>query len=257
MNRTSRAALCLAASLAMVGCSASATSRARSEALATEVTQSEAFEFVDPYAPVAAAQADRGSDWRKGQALGQGYLGINSFTEFERTGGRGLNVTGDGGSVDQYPVIGGGFQWKMGGSNVDLGLEALLALGGRANGGAFVIGGGGAAVAVSLDLFVVDVFGGPFLSVPLGERARVYGAVGPLIQFASYHQSPTFLTNGSSGTGFGFGGYARAGVEFELSSGSLIGIGVRWYDTEVDLSGGLGDLALQGVETALTFSVFR
>jgi hypothetical protein len=180
---------------------------------------------------------------------------VNQIQEFERTGGDVDDVTGEGGTVDQYPVIGGGFQHKMGGSAVDLGVEALLSLGGRANGGAFIVGPGGGLIAVSLDLFVVDIYGGPFISLPLGDKARVYGAVGPLVQFASYHQSPTNVSGGESGNGFGIGAYARTGVEFEMASGSLIGLGVRWYDSQVDLSNRLGDLDIEGVEAMITFSV--
>lgn len=195
------------------------------------------------------------SNWSKGEALTHGYLGANSITKFGRSGGSALPVEAGGGSVDQYPVIGGGAQLKLAGERLSWGVEGLLSLGGRANGGAFVVGGGGAAVAVSLDMLVLDLYGGPFLSVPIGQRARVYGGAGPVLQFASYHQSATDITTSGSGTGFGVGGYARAGVEFELSPGSLVGFGARWYDTSVDLSGGFGDLDLEGVEAFVSVGV--
>ncbi|MEM6673736.1 MAG: hypothetical protein AAF726_12905 [Planctomycetota bacterium] len=195
------------------------------------------------------------ADWRKGDALRQGYVGVNTAQELERSGGNLPPVDGSGGSIDQYPVIGGGAQFKLGGDRASYGLEALLSIGGRANGGAFVLGGGGAAVAVSLDLLLVDVYGGPFFSLPLGDRMRAFASAGPLMQFASYHQSATAISPSDSGNGFGFGGYARTGLEFQMSPGSLIGFVVRWSSTGIDLSSGLGDLDLESVEVGITYSL--
>ncbi len=204
--------------------------------------------------PASLSAQRRGTKWRDGQALLQGYLAVNSIQDLSRTGGTSSDIEGGSGSINQYPVIGGGGQFKLGGNRVDLGLEAMMSLGGRANGGAFVAGGGGAAVAVSLDLLIVDFYGGPFISVPLGGRARVYGAAGPVVQFANYHQSSAPGVEAGSGSGFGVGGYARTGVELEISPGSFIGVGARWYDTSVNLSSNFGDLDVEGVEAMLTFS---
>ncbi len=213
---------------------------------------------VDPYvlglsAPAGPSQR-RSTKWREGQALLQGYLAVNSIQDLSRTGGNSSDIEAGSGSVSQYPVIGGGGQFKLGGKRLDLGLEAMMSLGGRANGGAFVIGGGGAAVAVSLDLLIVDFYGGPFVSVPLGERVRLYGAAGPVVQFANYHQSAAAGVDAGTGSGFGFGGYARTGVELEMGPGSFIGVGARWYDTSVNLSSNFGDLDVEGIEAMLTFS---
>ncbi len=208
-------------------------------------------------APASASAQRKGTKWRDGQALLQGYLAINSIQDLSRSGGGFGDIEGGSGSINQYPVIGGGGQFKLGGKRLDLGLEAMMSLGGRANGGAFVVGGGGAAVAVSLDLLIVDFYGGPFVSVPLGERARVYGAAGPVVQFANYHQSAAAGVDAGSGSGFGVGGYARTGVELEISPGSFIGVGARWYDTSVNLSSNFGDLDVEGIEAMLTFSTRR
>ena len=204
----------------------------------------------DPYAP----QRRKPRRWRNGEALLQGYLGVTSVQDFRRVGGQ-EDLETEGASINQWPIIGGGAQWKLAGERVDFGLEALMSLGGRANGGAFIAGGGGAAVAVSLDLFILEFFGGPFLSIPLGERFRVYGGLGPLIQFVQYHQSSEFPSINGSSRGFGVGGYVRGGFEVKTSSDSAIGLGVRWYDSKIDLNSKFGDLELQVVEAMLTFSI--
>jgi len=261
----------LLSSLALVGCRSQAHTTVIPEVVEASVPARplspepslapHAVGSLDPYLtgltgplPPASSAQRGGTKWRNGQALLQGYLGVNSIQDLSRRGGTSSDIEAGSGTISQYPVIGGGGQCKLGGNRLDLGLEAMMSLGGRANGGAFVIGGGGAAVAVSLDLLIVDFYGGPFVSVPLGERARLYGAAGPVVQFANYHQSAAPGVDAGTGSGFGVGGYARTGIELEISPGSFVGVGARWYDSSVNLSSGFGDLDIEGIEAMLTFS---
>src|SRR5262245_28583781 len=115
--------------------------------------------------------------WRPGEAALQGYLGA-SWLELDTKGNSIASIQDDDIS---FPTIGGGGQWKLAGDQVDFGLEALFAFSWRGNVAAFAVGGGGAAVAVDVDLLMWDVYGGPFLSIPLGGRARIYGGAGPLL----------------------------------------------------------------------------
>ncbi len=190
-----------------------------------------------------------GLPWSKGQALAQGFFGVTHFSEFEVEGG---NVDGDEGDLDQLPVLGGGGQWKLGGDRVALGLEGLLSFAWRADAKAFATGGGGAVVAVDVDVLIFELFGGPFASVFLNDHLRLYGGAGPLMQWAEYDQSGPNLDG--DGSGFGSGWYARTGLEFVLPSGTLIGFGVRWSDTRVDLDNGLGDLEIDGFQGVVTVS---
>lgn len=181
------------------------------------------------------------------QLYRQGYVAVNFLDEFVRSGGS--SFPGAGNDLDRWPVVGGGGQWVLGGERIDLGLEALIAFGARANAGAFIIGGGGALIAIDLDFLVVDIYGGPFISSLLGERIRAFAGAGPLIQFAQYGQSdPSNTVPSESGSGFGVGYYARVGAEVRVRAGTFIGFGARWTDSEVDLSNGLGDVDIQGVE---------
>jgi len=190
--------------------------------------------------------------WHIGQPLMQGFFGASLFERVEiDTDGPG-EVDGDRGELDELPVIGGGGQWRLGGERLDLGLEGLMSLAWRGDAEAFVVGGGGAAVAVDVDVFVFELFGGPFASVFLGEKLRLYGAAGPLMQWADYSQSGNGL--GDDGSGFGVGWYARTGLEFALPSRTWLGFGARWSDSSIDLGGSLGDLELEGLQLALTVS---
>ena len=76
-----------------------------------------------------------------------------------------------------------------------MGAELMFSLSGRADAAAFVVGGGGAAVAIDVDLLIVEIFGGPFVSMDLGEKWRLYGAAGPVLQFADYDQSGNGLSD--------------------------------------------------------------
>lgn len=188
--------------------------------------------------------------WRQGAALMQGFFGAVLY-EGERSGGSRPSVSVDYDEM-QVPTIGGGAQWKLAGERIDVGLEAMLAFSWRSDAAAVAVGGGGAAVAVDVDLFVFDLYGGPFASMFLGDNIRVYASVGPLMQWAQYEES-SLLDDGNS-SGFGLGYYARTGLEFVLGRNSMIGFGVRWSDSQVDLDSDSGDLDLSGVQLALTFS---
>jgi len=189
--------------------------------------------------------------WNVGHPIMQGFVGV-SFYDDVSVDNDGADVDGDGGDLDQLPLIGGGGQWKLGGQRVDWGLEGMLSFSGRADAEAFVVGGGGAAVAVDVDLLIFELFGGPFASIFIADhKLRLYGAAGPLLQFADYDQSGNGLDD--DGDGFGSGWYARTGIEFMLPSRTLLGVGVRWSDTTVDL-GGLGDLEIDGLQAVVTVS---
>ncbi len=215
-----------------------------------------ALVVADPAAPAARPQDSFEESlrfetfpWAPGQPLMHGFLGVSKFSSVEVSD---ADVDGDDGDLDQLPVIGGGAQWKLGGDRVALGMEGLLSFSWRADAEAFVIGGGGAAVAVDVDLMLLELYGGPFASMFLGEKLRLYGAAGPLLQFADYQQSGGGPSD--DGSGFGAGWYARTGLEFALPSRTLIGFGVRWSDTTVDLGGGLGDLEIDGLQGLFTVS---
>lgn len=202
--------------------------------------------------PYGAPSSERRKpNWRVGQPLMQGFFGVSQYTNVSADGDNGT-LDGDGGDLDQLPVLGGGGQFKLGGEKVDLGLEGIFAVSGRWDAEAFYFGGGGAAVAVDVDMLVLDLYGGPFASMFLGEKVRVYGAAGPLFQFVDYDQSGNALD--ADGSGFGFGWYARTGIEFALPNRVWLGVGARWSDSTVDLDGGLGDLDLEGFQFLITVS---
>lgn len=187
-----------------------------------------------------------------GQTIAQGLIGASFLTSVDRSGGTDPPNGAQGDDLEQVPMIGGAFQHVMWGDRIDAGLEVGGTLGFQTGGGFVAAGGGGLIIAVDIDMFLFDLFGGPFVSVPLGEKARIYAGAGPLMQFADWDQRGEGVDQ--SGSGFGTGLYARTGLEFELTPHMLVGIGVRWTDSRVSLGSGLGNLDLEGTQVMITFT---
>lgn len=186
--------------------------------------------------------------WKPGQVLLQGFFGAEILNKVELSGGTSPDSEADG---DTYlPAIGGGGQWKLAGDKVEFGVEGMISFAWQANATAFSTAGGGATVAISFGLLLVDLYGGPFVNVWLGDSTRLYLAAGPLLEWANYDQY--YGANSDTATGFGGGGYARTGVEFRLPSQTLIGLGVRWSKSSISLSNNLGNLDLEGYQAVLT-----
>jgi opacity protein-like surface antigen len=189
--------------------------------------------------------------WSEGQALMHGFFGASSYSKVEAGGG---DIDGDEGDLDQLPLIGGGAQWKLGGKRFDIGFEGLISSSGAANAAAVAVGGGSAAIAVDVDLMIFELYGGPFASVFLGEKLRAYVSGGPMMQWANYDQDSADSLFDDDGSGFGTGWYVRTGLEFALASHTLIGFGVRWSESSVDLGGSLDDLEIEGLQGLFTVS---
>jgi hypothetical protein len=190
--------------------------------------------------------------WETGQLVLQGFLGANLFQTMERSGGSTPDVDGSGETASQLPVIGGGGQWKLGGESVDFGVEAMFSFSGRADATAFAVGGGGATVAVKVDMVLFEIYGGPVANLFLNDTTRVYVSAGPLMEWADFTQKNDSANIHGNGTGFGTGLYARTGIEFATPNHTMIGLGIRWADSRVDLDNELGTLDLTGTQIVFT-----
>jgi hypothetical protein len=198
-----------------------------------------------------ALAEDRRPRWEIGQVLLQGFIGVGYLESVTIQGG-GDPVEIDDSQLDNLPVIGGGGQLKLAGEGLDFGVEAMLSFAFRSDLQAFAVGGGGAVVALDVDVLVLDFFGGPFLSKMIGDRVRVYAGAGPIVHYLEYAQEDDAgaMDEDTSGSGAGF--YSRGGIEFLLPSGTLVGFGVRYSDADVDLGAGFGDFELRGVQALIT-----
>lgn len=227
------------------GSDATAASFGAPSGYASSALEAEAQNYPPPPVPQSSRSTRARQEWNVNRSALQGFFGVAEYGDIQREDGS-VSVEVDDA---EFPVIGGGAQVKMGGANIDIGLEGMFDFGWRSDAAAVAIGGGGAAVAVDVDMLVFELFGGPFVSKFLGEKLRVYGAAGPLLQFATYDESNSIYSD--DGSGFGYGYYARAGAEVRLGAGMLLGFGMRWSDSQIDL-GGAGDLEVDGIQWLLT-----
>jgi len=188
-----------------------------------------------------------------GQIVTQGMIGAGLLTEVERSGGTNPPEGPQPDDLERHPLIAGAFQWPLWGRRLDAGLELGGSLGFQSGGGYVSAGGDGLVVAVDIDMYVFDLYGGPFLSTALGESVRVWASAGPLMQFAEYDMDGAEgVSNRDSG--FGTGLYGRAGIDVVVSKTMMVGVGARWLDTRASLGGTLGHLDMQGTEVFVTFT---
>lgn len=182
----------------------------------------------------------------------QGVIGVNYLAEFQVNPSGAPPIQLEEDEYEILPLLAGGAQWKLAGEQLTFGLEALVAFSGRANLEAFASSGGAAVAVFDVDLLLIELYGGPFLSRFLGEGLRIYGGAGPLLQWLSYDQDDG--TEQVSEDGSGGGVYARGGLEFLLPSRKLVGFGVRWSDSSLDFSQDFGDVELEGLQLFVSYS---
>lgn len=207
----------------------------------------------EPYEPYQTPYS--GTDLEPGQVIAQGMLGASLLTDVSRTGGDYPPVT-ESGDLERLPMIAGSFQWPMWGKRIDAGLEAGGSLGFRTGAGYFRAGGSGLQVALEIDMYIFDLFGGPFVSTSLGDKVRIWGGAGPLMQFVNYSQDGTQGDEdiSASSTGFGTGYYVRTGIDLMATKSMMVGIGARWVDSRTSLGSGLGNLDMQGTQLFVAFT---
>ena len=195
-------------------------------------------------------------DLEVGQVMATGMVGVGFYDQVERSGGTTPPVGPQPDSLESQLVLGGMYQETLGDGWLDWGLEGGGAWGYRTSNG--LVDPGTGPVEVDVDLSLFDLHGGLFLSRGLGHRARVFAGAGPVAQFANWWQegndAGTMTDLDQHGSGVGLGYYARAGLDLQTSTDLLLGVSVRWLDSEVSLDDGLGTLEVRGLQVLLTFS---
>lgn len=197
-----------------------------------------------------AARAPR---WSRGEAVLQGQAGVRGYEVLQRESSAGDTVT-EADSGTGMPAVGAAMQWNLAEGEVALGAELGLSIAGN-NGVLAVLDPDTVAQDVELDVFLVDLAGGPMASLYVGDSVRLYGAAGPLVQFGDYSEFNLGTNATTSGAGFGLGWYVRVGAEARITRGLLAGVGVRTSDATVDLSGDAGDLELRGTDFFVTLTL--
>jgi hypothetical protein len=183
----------------------------------------------------------------------QALIGVAEFSdfEFERSDPNDPASTATA-DLSTMPALGAAGQYALGGRNVEFGLDGGVLFSWNSDSEVVAVGGGNAVIVSDRKLLLVDVFLGGYASALLGDRVRLYGAVGPSLMWgdAEYRDE----VESDSGSAFGVGYYVRGGAEYRLANRSFLGLGVRWVDTTLDFGGQIGDVDAEGIQAFLTFT---
>lgn len=155
-----------------------------------------------------------------------------------------------------FPMIGGVWMvpFDEADSGIEWGLEAGFTWGAKWDSADLVIDG---SLVADNDYTLVDVFGGPYLSLPLGKAMRASVSAGPLVEWGRVDL--TFDPGGPEPIeeeGLGYGLYSRAGLEFDFGRGVWAGLGVRFVDSTVVFDDAVEQLDINGTQiyASLTYS---
>jgi hypothetical protein len=164
--------------------------------------------------------------------------------------------------ITVMPVLGvnGGLPLMQ--KNFTLGLEGGALFGWR-NDSVTAVGQGGGTTRVYIDneLYLLDLFFGPYVSADLGKRARIYVGAGPLLMVGQYDkrsdehisESETIREDETS-MASGAGVYARTGIEFKFDDGSFMGLCVRTFETKLDFENLPEEADVKGLQLLITFT---
>jgi len=166
--------------------------------------------------------------------------------------------------LSTMPYLGIAGQYALFGGESHLGIDASLLFGWRSDDTSIAAGNGQARIEIDSDLWLVDLAIGLYAQTMLGNRWRLYGAVGPMVLFGEYSGdkteedltvTPVAATKDSrSESAFGVGGYAKLGVEYRLSGDAFMGVAVRGIATNLEFDQAIDDGGLASLQGFVTFT---
>lgn len=171
---------------------------------------------------------------------------------------------GSANDLSTLPYLGVAGQFPLSGTGTHVGIDASLLVGWRSDDTSVSAGNGQARIEIDSDLWLVDLAIGLYAQTILGNRWRLYGAVGPMMLFGEYSDdtteedltvsNPTERRDSQSKSAFGVGGYAKLGLEYQLSGDALIGLAVRGIATNLEFDRAIDDGRLTGIQGFVTFT---
>ena len=175
--------------------------------------------------------------------------------------------------VDFSSLPSGGleFEYTYGGERLRWGINSGGSIAWKSDGtrisGGFS-GDTGGVIRVELDnsLFLGELHLGLFMRANLGPNLSLYAAAGPMAMYGRHKVEdeeveeavPSGEDNvelsSTEDSDFGFGAYARTGLDFEFKPGQQVGIGVRYMQTELDFDDTIGKLDIEGPQYVITYT---
>jgi hypothetical protein len=198
-----------------------------------------------------------------GGGLLQGVIGAGRFEADSLTFR--LPPAGAAGEEDlsSMPFLGFVGQHLFPGGATRVGVEGGLLFGWRSRHTSIVAGPEQAVIRIRSSLWLLDLSAGVCLNRRLGPRWRLYVAAGPAMLFGEHDENPAVEEEaaapavapaGGSGSEFGIGGYARAGLEYEFAPQSLIGFSLRGLASDMEFAAAADSSPVRGVQGFVTFT---
>ncbi len=197
----------------------------------------------------------------------QGYIGAADFDEDSLTFTEPSDNDPDTISTSDLstmPYLGVAGQFAFSPEQTHFGIDASLLFGWRSDDSSVAAGNGQARVEIDSDLWLLDLAMGIYAQTILGDRWRLYGAIGPMMLFGGYSDDTkeedltvtpyTERQDSHSDSAFGVGGYAKLGFEYALSGDSYMGITLRGIATNLEFDRVLDDDGLTGVQGFISFT---
>jgi hypothetical protein len=166
--------------------------------------------------------------------------------------------------LSTMPYLGVAGQYALAGGKNHIGIDGSLLFGWRSDDSSFHAGNGQVRVDIDSDLWLIDMAIGLYAQTLLGDRVRLYGAVGPMMLFGEYSDdkteedlsvTPTTENRRSnSESAFGVGGYAKLGFEYRIYGDAFMGIAVRGIATNLEFDQAEENGGLTGIQGFVTFT---
>jgi hypothetical protein len=203
---------------------------------------------------IAAVAHGQYDDPEEGNFTIQALLGGVQYSGLEFTSPGGSNTT----DMASLPQLGGAWSTKPKDEGLSFGLECTFLLGFKFDDVTTYAGNNNIIVTSSSSLWLLDFSGGGYANLMLGNKVRLYAAAGPLVML-SFYDSDEQYSDGSpktseSETTYGFGAYARTGLEFEVHNGGYLGAGVRWNWSNLDFDNVSSDSNISGIGGFITYT---
>ena len=126
----------------------------------------------------------------------------------------------------------------------------------------------GAVIRVDLDnsFFLGELHLGAFVRARLGSKLTAYAAAGPMIMYGSHEvedgdipevspSNGTVVIENSDESDFGFGAYARAGIDYRIKGQQRIGLGIRYMYAELDFNRTVGKVDIEGPQYVFAYTM--
>ncbi len=184
----------------------------------------------------------------------QGFIGVMDMEGAEYDLDPAFGLDGDS-DFEQLPTLGFTLVQPFAGDRIQLGIEGGMSVAWE-NDTATINTGNGLLVLADNDLFIGDGFIGLHAMIPIGERLRVYGGVGPLAQFAhvELEYENLGMRRDLEESAFGVGAYGRVGIEWEVTEGNRFGMFLRRIDSTVDLGGDIDEVDIEATQVVIALS---